>query len=137
MWEDAKVMFVTVNMPGGSNNDYFTTAPWTNGFVNQTAQTTEKSRRTDADIRWLQTAFTEAAFNHDKAVVVVLQADMWDREALPAAGGAGLDQYTPFVQALADSAGKFGRQVLLLNGDTHLFEADHPLADPNSDGRKP
>ena len=26
----------------------------------------------------------------------------------------------------------FGRPVLLLNGDSHLFEADQPLANPNS-----
>ena len=35
-------------------------------------------------------------------MVVVLQADMWDPAALPAAGGSGLDQYTPFVQQLAN-----------------------------------
>jgi hypothetical protein len=57
---------------------------------------------------------------------------MWDPAALPAAGGAGLDQYTPFVKALADKTVVSGVEVLLLNGDTHLFEVDHPLADPNS-----
>ena len=36
------------------------------------------------------------------------------------------------MQALADSVVKFGRQVLLLNGDSLFFETDHPLADPNS-----
>src|SRR5215470_16119790 len=127
MWEDAKVMFVTVNMPGGSNNDL---SPWTAPFntaADKAAQTTERSQRTAADIRWLNAAFDRARANNDKAVVVALQADMWDPEALPAAGGQGLDQYTSFVQALADKTVQSGLQVLLLNGDTHLFKVDQPL----------
>lgn len=122
IWEDAKVMFVTVNPPGGSNNDL---SPWTapfNTLADKAAQTTERTQRTAADIRWLTTAFDRARANNDKAVVVLLQADMWDPEALPSAGGAGLDQYTPFVQALADKTAQSGVQVLLVNGDTHLFK---------------
>ena len=132
MWEDAKVMFVTVNMPGGSNNDL---TPWTAPFntaADKAAQATEKAQRTDADIRWLNAAFDTARANNDKAVVVALQADLWDPQALPSAGGQGLDQYTSFVQALADRTARSGVEVLLLNGDTHLFEVDHPLADPTS-----
>jgi hypothetical protein len=132
MWEDAKVMFVTVNMPGGSNNDL---SPWTAPFntaADKAAQALERTQRTAADIGWLEAAFDTARANNDKAVVVALQADMWDPAALPAAGGAGLDQYTPFVKALADKTVVSGVEVLLLNGDTHLFEVDHPLADPNS-----
>jgi hypothetical protein len=125
MWEDAKVMFVTVNLPGGSNNDDPTAAPWTSPFTDPAAQATEQSQRTAADIRWLQAAFTQAAASNDKAVVVVTQADMWDTEALPT---PGLDKYTPFVKALADATRAFGGQVLLLNGDSHLFKVDHPLA---------
>jgi hypothetical protein len=132
MWEDAKVMFVTVNFPGGSNNDL---TPWTAPFntpADKAAQATEKAQRTAADIRWLQTAFDTARANKDKAVVVIEQADLWDPEALPAAGGQGLDQYTSFVQALADKTIQSGLQVLVLNGDTHLFKVDQPLANPNS-----
>src|SRR5581483_12448479 len=44
----------------------------------------------------------------------------------------GLDQYTPFVQQLATLSMHFYRPVLLLNGDTHLFKVDNPLADPTS-----
>src|SRR5262249_4123540 len=96
------------------------------------AQAKEKRQRTAADIRWLQMAFETARANNDKAVVVATQADMWDPEALPVNGGQGLDQYTTFVQALADKTLRSGREVLLLNGDTHRFLVDKPLADPNS-----
>ena len=67
---------------------------------------------------------------------MALQADMWDPQALPTAGGQGLHQYTSFVQALADRTARSGLEVLLLNGDTHLFNVDQPLADPNSDTGK-
>ncbi len=128
IWEDHKVVFVTVNMPGGSNND---TSPWTNGFENPTAQAQEASNRMAADIRWLQAAFRYAEKINARAVVLALQADMWDPEAA-APGGAGLDQYTPFVQQLANLSIHFYRPVLVLNGDSHLYLVDHPLADPNS-----
>jgi hypothetical protein len=51
MWEDAKVMFVTVNLPGGSKNDL---SPWTAPFntaADKAAQNLERQQRTAADIR--------------------------------------------------------------------------------------
>jgi len=36
------------------------------------------------------------------------------------------------VQRLAGLSLWFGRPVLLLNGDSHIFVADRPLADPSS-----
>jgi hypothetical protein len=128
MWSDKKVMFVTFNIPGGSNND---TSPWTNGFDNPTGQAQEVATRAAANIRWLKAAFKYADRTNAKALVIALQADLWDPEAI-ALGGAGLDQYKPFVQELATQANLFYRPVLLLNGDTHLFQVDRPLANPNS-----
>lgn len=127
MWEDSRIVFVTLNMPG-SNND---TLPWSGIFANPSAQAQEVAERTDADMRWLQAAFDRARDGHAKAVVVQLQADMWDPSAV-VVGGDGLDQYTSFVRKLADLSVQFGRPVLLLNGDSHVYGADHPLADPTS-----
>jgi Calcineurin-like phosphoesterase len=127
IWQDGKVVFATFNLPG-SNND---TLPWTNGFENPSKQAQEVANRTAADIRWLKAAFYLARTKQAKAVVLAVQADMWDPAAV-APGGDGLSAYTPFVQELANQSIQFGRPVLLLNGDTHLFEADHPLAMPSS-----
>ena len=129
MWQDSGVTFATFNMPGGSNND---TSPWAGQFADPTAQAEEVAERSAANLRWLQAAFDQARDSHSRAVVVALQADMWDPQAIVAAGGAGLDQYTPFVQSLASLTLKFHRPVLLLNGDTHLYLTDKPLADPAS-----
>lgn len=135
MWQESQTVFVTLNVPG-SNNDHL---PWSGGnastpglpyppkaFLNEPARTQEVSEREPADIRWLQRAFALAESNGAKAVVIGLQADMWDPAAiLP--GGDGLDGYDQFVQTLASLAKHFGGPVLLINGDSHLYEADHPL----------
>jgi len=128
MWMDHHIVFATFNMPGGSNND---TSPWTNGFENPTAQAKEFADRNAANLRWLKATFDTARQSLAKVVVIALQADMWDPEAA-ATGGAGLNKYTAFVRALANYSVRFNKPVLLLNGDTHLFLVDQPLADPNS-----
>jgi hypothetical protein len=127
MWSKAQVVFVTLNMPG-SNNDGL---KWTAPFTNEPARIQEAAERTAADIRWLERAFDEAREEHAKGVVIGIQADMWDPAAL-GPGNDGLDGYTTFVQRLADLSVQFGRPVLLINGDSHLYEADKPLADPSS-----
>lgn len=125
VWTQSDVVFATVNMPG-SNND---SLPWTNGFTNTAAQDQERAERTSAAMHWLRRAFGRAANTNAKAVVIALQADMWDPAAL-VTGGDGLNQYTPFVQLLANLSLQFGKPVLLLNGDSHLFGASNPLATP-------
>jgi hypothetical protein len=125
MWEQKDVVFVTFNVPG-SNND---TLPWTGVFANPVAQAAEVAARSAANLRWLEKAFSEAEEESAKGIVIGLQADMWDPAAI---GGDGLDQYTAFVQKLADLSVHFARPVLLINGDSHVFGSDQPLADPSS-----
>ena len=99
MWEDAGVIFVTLNVPG-SNNDGL---PWKGGsgaFLNEAARQQEVAERTAADLRWLRRAFDEARETQAKAVLIGIQADMWDPEAL-APGGDGLGGYRSLVTELA------------------------------------
>jgi len=127
MWRQSQVVFVTLNMPG-SNNDGL---KWTAPFTDETARAREAAQRTGAATRWLQAAFARAEDEGAKAVVIGLLADMWDPAAV-VPGGDGLGNYTLFVHELANLALHFRRPVLLLNGDSHLFGADRPLADPAS-----
>jgi hypothetical protein len=127
MWQESRVVFVTVNMPG-SNNDGLA---WSAPFTDETARTREAAQRTGAAIRWLQAAFAAAAEDDAKAMLIGLQANMWDSEAL-LPGGDGLSNYALFVHELASLSLHFGRPVLLINGDSHVFGADRPLADPAS-----
>ncbi len=128
IWKDSQVVFVTLNLPG-SNND---TVPWSAPFdttAEKAAQAEEVANRTAADLHWLDIAFAAARLTRAKGVVIGIQADMWDPAAL---AGDGLNAYTPVVKKLADLCVQFGRPVLLINGDSHVFETDQPLADPSS-----
>jgi len=121
-WEQDGVMFVTVDLPG-SNND---SLPWFGAPVTQ-RQLDERDLRTAADIQWLNDAYALAAQHGDAGVMIATQADMWD-PAQAAAGGDGLDQYDTVVGRIAKLSRTFARPVLLINGDSHVFESDNPLS---------
>ena len=72
MWQDSRVVFATLNVPG-SNND---TLPWAGAFANPAAQAQEIADRSAANLRWLEAAFALADKRRAKAVVIGLQADM-------------------------------------------------------------
>ena len=125
IWTQSRSLFVTINVPGGSNNDHDIWNPFTTGTASETqAQHDEYTNRTAADLRWLDTAFTMAKAAHDTGVVVLVQADMWDTEKN---NPAILTNYTPFVSKIADRTRDFGGTVLLINGDTHVYRSDDPL----------
>jgi hypothetical protein len=116
----AGVLFVAVNLPGGSNND---ADPWFGAPVTD-AQTTEAANRTGADLRWLDLAFSLAKLLHTRGVAVIEQADMWDLDGKTV---AHIANYEPFVGAVASGAQSFGGPVLLFNGDSHVYRSDNPL----------
>jgi hypothetical protein len=144
MWEQSNVLFVTLNLPGGSNNDQdvWYAAP---GPSITDAQIQEVAGRTDADIHWLDAAFARAKQDGVVGVVIIIQADMWDPEKGPAhqrgfegfydgidpARGhgfvAGYNANRDIVGDIAKQVGSFGGTVLLFNGDSHVFRSDNPL----------
>ncbi|MFL6158682.1 MAG: hypothetical protein ACJ72D_21545 [Marmoricola sp.] len=121
-WQRKGVRFVTVNLPGGSNND---ADPWYGAASATAEQATEAAQRTAADLRWLDRAFAMADAEDAQGVVVVLQADMWDRDG--GTSNAHLSNYGAFVDALATHTSALGKPVLLLNGDSHVYRSDNPL----------
>ena len=122
IWEQSNVVFVTLNVPGGSNNDEDN---WF-GAARTQAQTDEVLKRTSADLRWLDAAFDLAATKHAKAVVIQLQADMWDLDGT-ALKDLHIANYRQFIDSIAMHARVFNRPVLLLNGDSHGYRSDNPL----------
>jgi hypothetical protein len=122
LWVQSGVLFVTINLPGGSNND---TDVWYKAPAQSAAQQQEIAERTGADLRWLDLAFKLAKLDRGiKGVVVGAQADMWDNELGPAHEAA----YEPFVQSLATHTTELGRPVLMFNGDSHIYLSDNPLS---------
>lgn len=121
MWEQSKVLFVTVNIPGGSNND----ADNWYGAPTSSAQTTEIAERTGADLRWIDAAFARANADGVKAVVIQTQADMWDLDGKSA---SHIANYKPFIDKIASLSAAFNNKpVLLFNGDSHAYRSDNPL----------
>jgi hypothetical protein len=126
MWESDDVLFVAVNVPGGSNND---ADPWYGAPTASPQQTTEAANRTGAALRWLDRAFSTAGEAHARSVVVMLQADMWDLDGKDVSHVAN---YEPIVSSLATHTLAYGKPVLLLNGDSHVYRSDNPLQDASS-----
>src|SRR5262249_55199552 len=63
MWAQRDIVFVTINVPGGSNND---ADVWYKGAPPTPAQSDERAHRTTADIHWLDAAFALANAQHAK-----------------------------------------------------------------------
>ena len=127
MWEQADVMFVTVNIPGGSNND---TDIWYKAVTETGEQTQERNQRTAADIRWLDAAFAQAEADHLGGVVIVTQADMWDLDGNATDDATKikrLGNLDPIIQDIATNTTNFGKSVLLFNGDSHVYRSDNPM----------
>ena len=120
-WVTSGVLFVTLNIPGGSNND---TDPWYNAPSMGAEQEREVRERTAANLRWLDTAFKQAKAEGVVAVAIMTQADMWDVDGKDA---SHLTQYKPFVDGIARNTTAFGKPVILFNGDSHYYRSDNPL----------
>ena len=124
-WSQSRVEFGALDVPG-SNNDW---APWFDAATRTQAQVDEYTGRNAANLAWLDHVFASARAHDAAAVVLAIQADMWD----PAFSGvnaqaASFDHYTAFVQALASQTLAWGKPVLLVNGDSHIFVDDQPLS---------
>jgi hypothetical protein len=119
-WQQKGFVFVTLDVPGGSNND---ADPWFGTPLTQ-RQIDERTQRTAADLRWLDQAFATASAQDAQGVVVISQADMWDLDGKPA---SHLSNYEPLVDSLASRTSAFGKPVLLFEGDSHVYRSDNPL----------
>jgi hypothetical protein len=119
-WEQSQTLFVTLNIPGGSNND---ADDWF-GQPRTQAQTDEIAQRTQADLDWLDQAFAQAQADGVGSVVILEQADMWD---LDGKAPSHIANYKPFIDSIASHTTAFGKPVLLFNGDSHMYRSDNPL----------
>lgn len=121
-WEKGGVVFATVSVPGSAN-----------GFtLNDEARAREAVARNRANVEWIKAAFADAKAKNAKAVVLALQAGMFvdgrggDFTGKEIRGGADGPFYW-IVYAIRDEAAKFGRPVLLINGDFHDLVIDRPF----------
>jgi hypothetical protein len=121
-WHRANVGFAALHVVGSNNS----LAPWTGKTAPTPEQTVEVLARTSATIQELHDAFAQARHEHERAVVLLLQADMFD-PTVPNPSFADYYGFQPIVAAIAREAAAYGRPVYLFNGDSHVFNVDNPL----------
>lgn len=111
-WVHERVMFVTLNVPGGDNN-----------FTRDRAE----FRVRDAAARaWLAQSFRLARSRGLQGVVLMMQANPW------AAVGPRRHAFTPLLEAMTAETLKFQGEVLLIHGDTHRYRVNRPLLHPRT-----
>lgn len=107
------VMFATAHVVGSNNN-----------FEPRSLDTVEEFMARDAaSTEWLRQAF--AAASEAEALVLAIHADMF-----PAGfdgSWAGESGFRIFGSALLKEAAAYGKPVLLIYGDSHIFEQTRPF----------
>jgi predicted phosphodiesterase len=130
-WVYADVMFVTLHMVGSNNN------------LGRTAEMdAEYQKRNEANLDWLDEAFSEAKRNDNKAIMIIAQANpqfenRWTstQKRRYLLGGLGIKPaneqretgFDGFLGALEEYVIDFGKPVVYVHGDTHTFRIDKPL----------
>jgi hypothetical protein len=116
-WTYRGIVFATVNLPG-SQNGLERFPEWTE------ADAEASRRRTAAAAEWLRETFASAESLHAGAVVVAFHANPGFEEPPDDPYRAA---YEPFIQVLEEETERFGRPVLVVQGDDHEYLVDHPL----------
>ena len=125
MWEDARHLFVTLNVPG-SNND---TLPWSGPRLPPPAAPRPAALRGQRPLA--------GARVHLREVRAPGRSSSGCRPicGIRLRSSRGCTGSTPTRRSCRSSrtsCHRFGGPVLLINGDSHLYESDQPLANPSS-----
>jgi len=122
LWLEAGTVFALLHVVGSNNSllPWYTDDATGTKMDDPARRTAEEAARAAAGVAWLDRAFAVAAQEGAAAVVVIMQADMWD--------GSATGGFDSTVQKLAASALAFGKPVLLIEGDSHVFKTDNPFA---------
>jgi Calcineurin-like phosphoesterase len=116
-WVESRVAFATLHVVGSNNG----LAPWSGlGQATPTAdQLAEVDARITAALGWIDQTFDTAEAKGLEGVVLAMQADTW--APVPGSGQQAI------VDRIAERTAAFDGDVLLLQGDSHVFTADNPL----------
>jgi hypothetical protein len=135
-WTRGDVLFLTLHIIGSNNN-----------FGRTPEMDAEYSERNAANLAWMREAFDLAMRGGSKGIMIIAQANplfenSWtpstqQRYMLSALGlkppatrrSTGFDQ---FLIALEKETVAFGRPVVYVHGDTHIFRVDKPLVGSTS-----
>jgi hypothetical protein len=135
-WSQSSVVFATLNITGSFND----LAPWSSAplpwlvtpadmpaNLSYPSQADEFAARAQADSDLIAQTFATATQRNARGVVLAFQADIWDpaeQVKNPTTFNAG---YDGLVRQIGTLAAQFGRPVLLLEGDSHVWRVDTPF----------
>lgn len=109
------VLFVSLNLPGSSNN-------WGKGTI----PSAEFQMRNPAVLAWLRDSFAVAKREKLAGIVLLFQANPGFTNFTL---GLPPREYRDFLIALRDETINYSGQVVTVHGDTHISRIDHPLRD--------
>jgi len=121
MFMESRVVFAALNITGSNNDLASWGSPLPPNAASFPTQGQEVASRAQANTAWLNKAFALANAEDAAAVVLFMQADMWD----PTAALTGFDGLVTQIGTLAAA---FGKPVLILEGDSHRFKVDNPFS---------
>lgn len=121
LFRKGRVIFSAIDITG-SNNDLAAWGPLPADAGNYPSQSAEFAARAAANSAWLEKTFELATRTQARGVVLLFQADMWDPSEPTLTG------FDALVQQIGTLAARFGRPVLLLEGDSHKFNVDNPYS---------
>ncbi|MBA2712195.1 MAG: hypothetical protein H0U55_01380 [Rubrobacteraceae bacterium] len=113
-WRYGGVTFATLHVVGSNNNRPTTATP--------TIGNEEEWRaRNSANIAWLKKTFGAAERQDSTAVMLVIQANIFEEDTQEPSG------FAEFRDTLRRESIAFGKPVVLVHGDSHYFRIDKPL----------
>ena len=107
LWYYQGLQFATIHLVG-SNNNY-----------KESGDNQEFIEREKANLAWLDQVF--AAAKDKKGLMLFTQADMFYKDLKPSKG------FEKVVNKLSELTQQYGKQVFLVNGDSHRFITDKPI----------
>jgi hypothetical protein len=130
-WTPGDVLFVTLHVIGSNNN------------LGRTPEMDAEYReRTAANLAWMRQAFELAVRNGSRAIMIIAQANPRFENTWPAyvqqrymLAGLGFKSpetrratgFDEFLAALEKETVAFGKPLVYVHGDTHIFRVDKPL----------
>jgi hypothetical protein len=100
-----------------------------NNLGRSAAMDTEYRERMPAVLDWMRDSLRVTRERQVAGMLIFAQADPDFEGRMRRRGGDG---FAGFRDALRDLAVTFGKPVLFVNGDTHLYKLDKPLLDPGT-----
>jgi hypothetical protein len=110
-WTQQGVVFATVHLAGSQN-----------GMGRTPQDDAAAHERVAAAVAWTRETFAKAT--NAPAVVIAFHAGLsFDKPP----GHEWRKPYEPFIAALEEEAARYGKPVLIIHGDDHVYTVDHPI----------